>query len=102
MLRGEARFAPPDRLDTPHHFSDCELVQFVTCMKATEAHELLRKFGGASGVIGASDSEMAAQGINRTTARRIRAFQEAAAAYHWRKVAKRPAPSSWNDLLDFL
>jgi DNA repair protein RadC len=102
MPRPETRFAPSGRLEASHHFSDCELVQFVTRTKETEADDLLRKFGGASAVISASDSEMAAQGVNRMTARRIRAFQEAAAAYHWRKVAKRTALTSWNALLDYL
>ncbi|MGH6890215.1 MAG: JAB domain-containing protein [Rhizomicrobium sp.] len=88
--------------EAPYQFSDRELVQFVTDTKAAEAQHLLRKFGGVSAVIGASDSELAAHGINSTTARRIRAFQKAAAAYHWRKVAKRPALSSWNDLLDYV
>jgi DNA repair protein RadC len=59
-------------------------------------------FGGASAVIAASESEMAARGINAMTAARIRAFQEAAAAHHWRKVTKRTALSSWNELLDYL
>jgi ERCC4-type nuclease len=72
----------------------------VTGARATEAHDLLRKFGGVSAIIAASDSEMAALGITTMTARRIRAFQEAAAASHWRKLAKRTALSSWNDLLD--
>jgi DNA repair protein RadC len=86
----------------PYRFSDRDLVQFVTRTRANEARDLVRKFGGASAVIGASDSDMVAQGINRTIARRIRSFQEAAAAYHWRKATERTALSSWNEVLDYL
>jgi DNA repair protein RadC len=85
-----------------NHFSDRDLVQFVTGTKATEAADMIRKFGGASAVISASESDLAAHGVNGMAARRIRAFQEAAAAYHWRKIAKRAALSSWNSLLDYL
>ena len=90
------------RMQNPYQFNDCELVQFVTGASMAETRELLRKFGGAAAVIGASVSEMIAQNISNTIARRIRTFQEAAAAHHWRKVAHRIALTSWTALLDYL
>jgi len=101
----EALEAHPDSLDT---LPDYELLEFLLFAAKPRgdtkplAKELLKRFGGLSGVLGASrDGLMKVKGMGEASVAQLLAVRQAGLRLLRADIAEKPVIASWQKLLDY-